>query len=132
MFNGWLQTESLLAVSVETNVYCVMVGVVLYISGMWVNISADSHLRDLCSRRTPGTYLTPTEGMFHYVSAANYFGEIVEWSGFALVAQTPAAMWFAFFTLCFLGQRGYQSHLYYLEKIKDYPKDRKGVIPFVI
>jgi 3-oxo-5-alpha-steroid 4-dehydrogenase 1 len=41
-------------------------------------------LRNL--RKYPGDteYYIPKGGMFKYVSGANFFGEIVEWSGFAM------------------------------------------------
>ena len=56
-------------------------------------------------------YKIPRGGTFEYVSAANYFGEIVEWSGFALAAapSLPAAA-FAFFTFANLAPRGWRHH----------------------
>jgi len=39
---------------------------------------------------------------------------------------------FAFFTFCNIGPRGVQHHAYYQSKFKEeYPKNRKGVIPFL-
>lgn len=69
--------------------------------------------------------------MFEYVSGANFFGEIVEWSGFALAAWSIVPLAFAFFTFSNTGPRGHQHHQWYLKKFNDYPKHRKGVIPFV-
>ena len=48
--------------------------------------------------------------MFEFVSAANYFGEIVEWSGFALACWNRAAFSFMLFTLCNLIPRGIKHH----------------------
>ena len=130
-FNGWLQCKS----TVESNLqvrdaHASILGLILFFVGMYINISSDSHLRELAAQRVGNVYLTPHKGMFQYVSAANYFGEIVEWLGFALLLQTPAAAWFSLFTTLFLGQRGYQTHKYYLSKIDDYPKSRSSVFPF--
>jgi 3-oxo-5-alpha-steroid 4-dehydrogenase 1 len=70
--------------------------------------------------------------MFQYVSGANFFGEILEWTGFAIAAGTLPATAFAFFTFCNTAPRGAQHHANYLEKFKEeYPKDRKAVIPFL-
>lgn len=49
-------------------------------------------------------------GMFYFVSGANYFGESLEWVGFALACWTLAAAAFAFFTVVFLGSRAIRHH----------------------
>ncbi|KAK2529774.1 Srd5a1 [Columba guinea] len=72
-----------------------------------------------------------TGGMFEYVSGANFFGEILEWFGFALACCTIESLAFALCTLFILGSRAKQHHQWYLEKFEDYPKNRKIVIPFV-
>lgn len=51
-------------------------------------------------------------GMFHFVSGANFLGEIVEWCGFALAAWSLPAVAFAFFTICSIGPRAYHHHRY--------------------
>ncbi|XP_052439615.1 3-oxo-5-alpha-steroid 4-dehydrogenase 1 isoform X2 [Carassius gibelio] len=70
-------------------------------------------------------------GLFEYVSGANFFGEIVEWSGFALAAHSVHSAAFALFTLIVLCNRGVAHHKWYLTKFEDYPKSRKALIPFV-
>ena len=62
----------------------------LFFFGLFVNIDSDQRLRSLRSNskdRKPGDYKIPTGGMFEYVSAANYFGEICEWWGFSLATK---------------------------------------------
>ena len=57
----------------------------------------------MSSGDTAERYKIPHGGMFKFVSSANYFGEIVEWWGFALAARfTPASLFFAGFTTMFL------------------------------
>ena len=130
-FNGWLQSKSIQENDTfGRNPKLMGIGLVLFFAGMYINWAADGHLRELARTRIGNQYLTPHAGMFKYVSAANYFGEIVEWFGFVLFVQTPGAAWFSLFSTCFLGQRGYQTHRYYLSKIDDYPKDRSSVFPF--
>ena len=72
-------------------------GIPLFLLGMFINLQADHILRNL---RRPGEkgYQIPYGGMFEYVSGANFFGEILEWIGYALFAQSQAALAFALFT----------------------------------
>ena len=70
--------------------------------------------------------------MFEYVSGANFFGEILEWFGFALAANTLPAWAFAIFAFSNIAPRGWQHHQWYLNKFKEeYPASRYAVIPFV-
>jgi 3-oxo-5-alpha-steroid 4-dehydrogenase 1 len=71
-------------------------------------------------------------GLFEYVSGANFFGETVEWVGFAIACWSLPAVVFAIFTTCMIGTRALSHHRFYLEKFEDYPKDRKAFIPFLI
>ncbi|CAJ0919556.1 unnamed protein product [Ranitomeya imitator] len=102
---------------------------VLFICGMVVNIHSDYILRNL---REPGEtgYKIPRGGLFEYVSGANFFGEIVEWSGFAIAGWSIPGAAFAVFTFLVLLSRAQQHHQWYIEKFEDYPKSRKIVIPF--
>ena len=54
----------------------------------------------LMSLRKPGEtgYRIPHGGFYRWISSPNYFGEIVEWVGFALAAWTVPAWVFAWFT----------------------------------
>ncbi|XP_004418227.1 PREDICTED: 3-oxo-5-alpha-steroid 4-dehydrogenase 2 [Ceratotherium simum simum] len=105
-------------------------GVFLFILGMGINIHSDYILRRL---RKPGevTYRIPQGGLFTYVSGANFLGEIIEWSGYALASWSLPALAFAFFSLCFLGLRALHHHRFYLKVFEDYPKSRKALIPFI-
>ncbi|XP_038301310.1 3-oxo-5-alpha-steroid 4-dehydrogenase 1 isoform X1 [Canis lupus familiaris] len=70
-------------------------------------------------------------GLFEYVTAANYFGEVVEWCGYGLASWSIQGGAFALFTFCILLTRAQQHHRWYLEKFEDYPKFRKIIIPFL-
>jgi hypothetical protein len=98
--------------------------------GWAVNLHSDALLRGL---RRPGEtgYRIPVGGAFKYVSAANYFGEIVEWAGFALAARSLPAAAFAAFTFANLGPRGAAHHAWYIQRFKDYPRRRRAVLPFL-
>ena len=65
------------------------IGLAIWLAG-WCNVvAADVTLVKL---RKPGEsgYKIPRGGLFEYVSAANYFSEIVEWVGYA-IARTCSA-----------------------------------------
>ncbi|XP_065576690.1 uncharacterized protein LOC136037771 [Artemia franciscana] len=126
-----------------------VLGLFLFFSGLIISIHSDHVLKNL---RKPGetSYKIPNKGLFHSVTRANYFGEILEWSGFAIASWSPTAAVFALFAALFLGQGSLHHHKYehwfikanfififfqilgYLEKFEDYPKDRNIVIPFVL
>ncbi|XP_022093130.1 3-oxo-5-alpha-steroid 4-dehydrogenase 1-like [Acanthaster planci] len=133
--NGYLQGQYLTHYAVYPQSWSrdprFIIGVFLFFSGMAINIHSDSILRNL---RKPGEtgYKIPHGGMFEYVSGANFFGEAVEWSGFAIACWSLPGLAFAIFTACNIGPRAYRHHWYYKQKFEDYPKSRKAFIPFLL
>ncbi|KAM9308269.1 3-oxo-5-alpha-steroid 4-dehydrogenase 1 [Gastrophryne carolinensis] len=105
-------------------------GIILFFCGMFINIYSDHLLRNL---RKPGEtgYKIPQGGLFEYVSGANFFGEIIEWSGFAIAGWSTPGAAFALFTWLVLLSRAQQHHQWYLEKFDNYPKSRKVLVPFL-
>jgi 3-oxo-5-alpha-steroid 4-dehydrogenase 1 len=103
-------------------------GAVVAGAGWLINFQADTILIRLRGDGSSG-YKIPYGGMFRYVSAANYFGEIVLWCGWALMSFTFAGLVFALFTISNLGPRALSHHRWYLEKFPDYPKERKALLP---
>lgn len=160
--NGYLQTQGLcrFQTSVYPEDYLLdpvfWLGLAVFGCGVAINWQSDHILRNLKKKGT-GTkknddgsdqngkttntattatgsgYVIPRGGFFTYVSAPHYFGEIVEWIGYALACQSLAAWCFAIFTCANLIPRGLAHHRWYLEHFpKEYPRlQRKAVIPFV-
>lgn len=108
-----------------------IIGTVLFVAGFIANRHSDHILRKL---RKPGEqdYKIPHGGLFKYVSAPNYLGEIVEWFGWAIATWSLPGLCFAVFTLANLAPRAYSHHKWYLKNFPDYPKDRKALLPFII
>ncbi len=82
--------------------------------GLYINIDSDNRLlrlRNLSTSKPGSDYKIPRGGMFEYVSAANYFGECLEWSGFALASWSLPALAFGWFTWANIGPRAYHHHL---------------------
>ncbi len=107
----------------------VIVGIAIFCLGMFINRTSDMKLISL--RENHDGYLIPNGGLFNYISCPNYFGEILEWLGFMLIAWNLPAATFFIWTISNLIPRSLNHHEWYLEKFKNYPKNRKAIIPFV-
>lgn len=106
-------------------------GLVVFLWGMRINMWADTVLLGL--KREGGGYKVPRGGWFELVSCPNYFGEMVEWLGWAVMTWSWAGFSFFLFTCSNLVPRACAHHKWYLKKFgEDYPNNRKAVIPFFI
>uniref|UniRef100_A0A1I7XKG9 S5A_REDUCTASE domain-containing protein n=1 Tax=Heterorhabditis bacteriophora TaxID=37862 RepID=A0A1I7XKG9_HETBA len=99
----------LISVRNVTIIYLYYTGVLVFSSGMFINVQSDSILRNLRKPKEMG-YQIPRGGLFEFVSGANFFGEIVEWMGYALICRSLPAIAFALFTICNIGPRAIQHH----------------------
>lgn len=107
-----------------------LAGIVLFMGGFAVNLQSDAILSGL--RKKKGiAYHIPRGGFFKHVSCANYFGELVEWGGWALSTWSLPGLAFAVFTAANLIPRARVHHIWYRNRFPDYPKNRKAVIPRV-
>lgn len=109
-----------------------IIGTILFLSGFLINIQSDAILRNLRDTQPINIYKIPKGGFFNYLSGANFFGEIVEWMGYAIASHSLAGWAFFAFACANLIPRGVSHHKWYLEKFEDYPKNRYAVIPFII
>ncbi|OWZ14194.1 3-oxo-5-alpha-steroid 4-dehydrogenase [Phytophthora megakarya] len=106
-------------------------GVALFVFGLSMNMHSDQVLINL---RTPGEsgYKIPHGGLFEYVSSPNYFCELLEWTGWALLSQSPAGLSFAVYTAMNLVPRALSNHRWYQDKFREeYPSNRKAIFPFL-
>ena len=97
---------------------------------MIVNIHSDYIIRHLRKPGDTGHYL-PQGGFFRYVTSANYFGEIVEWCGFALLTWSWAGAVFAWWTAANLIPRADRIYNRYREMFGEQVGKRKRIIPFI-
>uniref|UniRef100_A0AAY4AMF8 3-oxo-5-alpha-steroid 4-dehydrogenase n=1 Tax=Denticeps clupeoides TaxID=299321 RepID=A0AAY4AMF8_9TELE len=128
---GWLQAHYLLHCRQYDETWLMDIRLLIFLLGMGINIHSDHILRNL-RKSGENTYKIPRGGMFEYVSGANFFGEILEWSGYAIATWSLPTFAFAYFTMCSIGPRAYYHHRFYIEKFSDYPKSRRAVIPFLL
>ena len=99
---------------------------------MVVNIQSDYIIRHL---RRPGetVHRIPYGGMFRYVSSANYFGEFVEWVGFAVLTWSWSGAVFALWTFANLAPRAVALHKRYETEFgESFTRlHRKCILPFI-
>ena len=108
-----------------------MAGILLFLIGMAINLHSDHVIRHL---RKPGDtqHYLPQKGMYCYVTSANYLGEIMEWTGFAIAAGTLAAWVFPIWTAANLVPRAHAIYNRYKEEFgEEALGKRKRIIPFV-
>ncbi len=117
--SGWLSDPRFLA------------GAALFIAGFAVHARSDAILRCL---RAPGEggYRIPRGFLFEAVSCPNYLGEIVEWTGWAVLTWSPSGLSFAAWTAANLVPRALAHHRWYRVRFPDYPSSRKAVFPALL
>ena len=108
-----------------------MLGLGLFALGFAINVSSDEILMNL---RKPGEtgYKIPVGGAYRWLSCPNYFGEILEWSGYALLTWSLPALGFVVWTMANLVPRALTHHAWYREKFDDYPAERSAIIPYLL
>lgn len=106
-------------------------GVGLFAVGYKINRWADAVLAGL---RRPGEtgYKIPRGGLYELISCPNYFGELLQWIGWAIATWSLAGLSFAVFTAANLVPRGLSNHRWYREKFAEYPRGRRAVVPFLL
>ena len=108
-----------------------IIGAIIFFAGMIINIKSDNKLLSLRSGGKKG-YFIPKGGLFNYISSPNLFGEIIEWTGWAIMSWCMPTLSFAIWTFANLVPRALDHHRWYKRRFDDYPKDRKALFPFFI
>ena len=107
-----------------------IMGFLLFLGGYILNRWADRKLRAL---RQPGEtgYKIPYGGIYRWISCPNYFGEMLEWFGWALATWSLPGLTFAIWTLANLAPRARANHTWYRSHFSEYPAERKALLPFI-
>lgn len=108
-----------------------LAGQALFWLGLGINWQSDNILIAL---RRPGDtgYAIPRGGWFERVSCPNHFGEVLEWTGFALMSWSLPGLAFMVWTFANLAPRALAHHRWYREMFPEYPEARKALIPYVL
>lgn len=106
------------------------VGISLFFIGAIINNVSDHILINLRKPNETG-YKIPHGFLYRYVSCPNFLGEMIQWSGFAVMAWNLPALTFCVWTIANVLPRALKHHKWYKEKFEEYPKKRKAVFPFI-
>lgn len=140
LINGYIQGYWLFRLAPERAFYgsswlttpAFIAGVVVFFAGMYINRSSDEIIRGL---RKPGDtrHYLPRGGMYNYVTSANYFGEIVEWLGWAILTWSAAGLVFFWFTCANLVPRANSIYNRYQNEFpEEFDKTRlKRIFPYI-
>lgn len=138
LLNGYIQGEWLFFLAPEDlyssdylyRINC-WIGILVFFLGMGINWHSDYVIRHL---RQPGDtkHYLPEKGLYHWVTSGNYFGELLEWTGFALATASPAAWVFVWWTFANLAPRAYAIRQKYREEFGvEAVGKRKCLIPYI-
>ncbi len=108
-----------------------LVGGALMLAGAALNVWSDYHLAR-ARRAASGAYVIPWGGAFKYLSCPNLLGEIMEWTGLAVLTWCIPALGFALWTAANLIPRALWRHQWYRETFPDYPVSRRAIFPRVL
>jgi protein-S-isoprenylcysteine O-methyltransferase Ste14 len=108
-----------------------IIGLSIFLLGMYINIRSDYIIVAMKKRNGPG-YHIPQTFLYKYLSAPNYFGEIIEWLGWAILTWSISGVVFFIWVIANLFPRAIAHHRWYKNKFDDYPKNRKAIIPGII
>ncbi len=114
-----------------------IIGILIFITGFVINQVSDSILRNLRSTMENGgnsrkRYLIPRGFLFERISCPNYFGEIIEWLGWAVLTWSHSGFAFFIWTAANLLPRALSHHRWYRQHFSTYPQKRSAVIPDIL
>lgn len=106
-----------------------LLGTALFFVGLAINIHADQVLINL--RRGATGYAIPRGGLYRWISCPNYFGELLEWTGWAMATWSMPGLLFAVWTAANLAPRARTHHQWYHAEFPEYPRERKALLPLL-
>lgn len=131
--NGYLNARYLFTFS---NVYPIawltdsrfIIGLLTFIFGYFINRYSDHILLSLRHNHDEGyqiTYGVP----FNFMSCPNYLGELLIWTGWAIMTWSLPGFVFLLWTAANLIPRARTHHKWYHQNFINYPVERKALIP---
>jgi len=110
-----------------------IIGVSVFVFGMVLNKLSDQQLARLSrSRSEIGDYQITHGYAYRWISCPNYLGEIIQWTGWAIATWSVAGVVFAAWTMANLVPRAIAHHRWYRDNFKDYPSERRALVPYIL
>jgi len=108
-----------------------ILGFCLFLAGFIINLHSDHIIRNLRKDENDTKHYLPKGGLFNYVTSANYFGEIIEWLGFAILTWSISGFVFFLWTFANLVPRAAAIYKRYKNEFADEMrgKNLKRVFP---
>ncbi|KAL4200411.1 hypothetical protein AMTRI_Chr03g56380 [Amborella trichopoda] len=106
------------------------IGVPLFLLGITGNFYHHYLLSKLRKNQSDG-YKIPSGGLFGLAVCPHYLFEILGFVGVTFIAQTLYALAFTLGTISYLMGRSYATRKWYLAHFKDFPRERKALIPYI-
>ncbi|ERM93635.1 hypothetical protein AMTR_s00004p00149160 [Amborella trichopoda] len=106
------------------------IGVPLFLLGITGNSYHHCLLSKLRKNQSDG-YKIPSGGLFGLVVCPHYLFEILGFVGVTFIAQTPYSLATTLGTISYLMGRSYATRKWYLSQFKDFPRERKALIPYI-
>ena len=110
-----------------------IIGTVLFFAGMVINMQSDIIIRRLRKDKEDNNYYLPSGFLFNKINSANYFGEILEWVGFAILSWSVAGLVFVLWTLANIVPRSKSVYERYTQFFgEEFTKlNRYKIIPYI-
>jgi hypothetical protein len=129
MINGYFLSVTDYSYS---NSLFIIVGFFIFFIGLVLNILSDNKLISLRENTQVNNYTIPKGGLFNKISCPNFFGELTEWFGFAIMTFNIGGLSFFVWTFINLVPRALSHHNWYKINFENYPKNRKAIIPYIL
>ena len=113
------------------------IGLVVYYSGFALILHSEWVVRNLRDPKKIAAgkeqdYKIPYGGGFRFVSSPTYLGELMAWTGFAIMTWGLPGVVILLISAGNLIPRAIATKRWYAEKFPDYPTDRKAIFPYVL
>lgn len=108
-----------------------VLGLIIFIIGFAMNRAADYQLVFMRKSWSDTKYSIPKGPLYFLISCPNYFGEGLQWFGWAVMTWSVAGVVTWLLSEATFIPRSRQNHKWLRNQFLDYPTIRKGLIPFI-
>ena len=108
-----------------------IIGAILFVVGFIINRISDTQVVFLRKSRRDPSYYIPKGFLFNLISSPHYFGEGLQWLGWAVMTWSLAGFVWWLYTESIFIPRSRHNHKWYKNQFINYPNRRKALVPFI-